>query len=192
MRRTLIALALVGGLVAACGSSAATGAPQTTPTQAATTAAGGTAAGGTAAAATPASTAANPGQLDACALITADDAAAALGEPVDPGTVPTPGARSCLFSGHPATGIDMNAVEISITSVAAFKPDQKSIAGLTITPVSGIGDAAYYVSMGAGMTVLDVRKGQVTFTAAVVKVKASDAELQSAEKTLAMAVLGRI
>ena len=190
MRRTFIALALVGGLVAACGSSAATGAPQATTTPAGATQAGATVAAATAA--TPATTAGAPGTLVACSLLTADEAAAALGEPVDPGTVPTPGARSCIFAGHPAQGVDFNSVEISVTDVKAFKPDQKSIAGLTITPASGIGDAAYYVSMGAGYEVLNVRKGQVTFTTSVLLKGASDGQLQAAEKTLAMAVLGRI
>jgi len=48
------------------------------------------------------------------------------------------------------------------------------------------------VSMGAGYEVLNVRKGQVTFTTSVLLKGASDGQLQAAEKTLAMAVLGRI
>ena len=133
-----------------------------------------------------------PKTLDACTLITADEAAAALGEPVDPGTAPEPGANSCLFSGHPAQGIDINAVEISITSAGDFDPTKKSIPGLTITPVSGVGDAAYYVSLGAGMVVLNTRKGQTTFTTSVILKGASDSQLQAAEKTLALLILGRI
>jgi hypothetical protein len=133
-----------------------------------------------------------PGTLDACSLLTAADAQAALGEPVDPGVPPEAGAHSCIFAGHPAVGLDLNSVEISLTDVAAFDPSKKSIAGLTITPVSGIGDAAYYVSMGAGYEVLNVRKGQVTFTVSVLLKGASDAQLQAAEQTLAAAALGRI
>jgi hypothetical protein len=189
MRKTLVVLAFVAGLVAACSGSAATGAPQAPGTQA-----GATEAGATEAATGAADTAAAgaPGELDACSLITTDEAAAALGEPVDPGTVPEPGVHSCLFSGHPTVGFDLNAVEISITSGSDFNPSQESISGLTITPVSGIGDAAYYVSMGAGYQVLNVQKGQTTFSASVLKAGASDSQLQSAEKTLALAILGRI
>jgi hypothetical protein len=187
MRRTILALALVSGLVAACGSSAATGAPTAATTQAAATAAGATSA-----AATPATTAGAPVTLDACKLITTDEAAAVLGEPVDPGTVPTPGATSCLFSSHPATGVDMNSIEISLIRVSEFTPDKKSIPGLTFTPVSGIGDGAYFVSMGAGHTVLNVRKGQVAFTTSVLLAKASDATIEAGEKTLALEILGRI
>jgi hypothetical protein len=186
MRRTILALALVSGMVAACGSSAATGAPTVASTQAGSTAAA------TSGAATPASTAGNPANLDACKLITADEAAAVLGEPVDPGTVPTPGASSCIFTGHPATGVDMNSIEISLIHLSLFTPDKKSIPGLTFTPVSGIGDAAYFSSMGTGFTVLNVRKGQVAFTTSVILAKASDATIEAGEKTLALAILGRI
>jgi hypothetical protein len=182
MRRTILALALVSGLVAACGSSAATGDPTAASTQAAATAA----------TATPAAVTGNPGTLDACKLITTDEAAAVLGEPVDAGVVPTPGATSCLFSGHPATGVDMNSIEISVIHLSLFTPDKKSIPGLTFTPVSGIGDAAYFSSMGPGFTVLNVRKGQVAFTTSVLLAKASDATIQAGEKTLALAILGRI
>jgi len=198
VRKTLAGLTLIVGLVAACSGSAATAVPQSggspAPTQAAPTQADPTQAAPTqaAATATPAPTSAAPGTLDACSLLTAADAQAALGEPVDPGVPPEAGAHSCIFAGHPAVGLDLNSVEISLTDVAAFDPSKKSIAGLTITPVSGIGDAAYYVSMGAGYEVLNVRKGQVTFTVSVLLKGASDAQLQAAEQTLAAAALGRI
>jgi hypothetical protein len=194
MRRTLILLAFVTGLVAACSGSTATGAPQALGTQAGATQAAATEAGATqpATAATDTAAAGAPKTLDACSLITTDEAAAALGEPVDPGTVPEPGASSCLFSGHPAQGISIDGVEISITGVGGFDPNKKSIPGLTITPVSGVGDAAYYVSIGAGYQVLNVKKGQTTFTVSVLKASTSDSQLQSAENTLALAILGRI
>ncbi len=195
MRRTLILLAVVAGVIAACGGSAATNAPQAPGTPAAATQAVPTpdSAAQTPAGATDTLAAGAPTTLDACQLITADEAAAALGgEPVDAGVVPEQGAHSCLFSGNPASGISLDGVEISITSGSDFNPNQKSISGLTITPVSGVGDAAYYVSIGTGYQVLNVRKGQTTFTVSVLQSSASDSQLQAAEKTLAMAVLGRI
>jgi hypothetical protein len=133
-------------------------------------------------------TGAGPAALDACTLLTAGEAAAALGEPVDAGTVPTPGARSCLWS---TTKLSANAVEISITDIKAFNPDKPSIPGLTITKVSGIGDAAYFVSMGAGFQSLNFRKGQTTLSVGVVLKSASDNDLLALEKTLALAALGR-
>jgi len=184
-------LVFVIGLVAACSSSGSTGAPAATGPAGAT---GAPSAGtGAAQGATNAPISGTPKTLDACSLITAAEASTAIGgEPVDPGAPPEPDANSCLFSSHPATGIDINSVEISITGAGAFKPDQKSIPGLTITPVSGVGDAAYYISIGAGFEVLNVRKGQTTFSTSVLLKGASDSQLMDAEKTLAMLILGRI
>ena len=193
MRRMWIGLALVMGLVAACGGSAAS------TLQANGTPAGGTQAGGTQAGTTQPSTGATgatgtptsgaPKTLDACSLITADEAAAALGKAVDPGTVPEPGASSCLFS---SAVLSTDGVEISLTGLDTFDPNKKSIPGLTITPVSGVGDAAYTVSLGAGSLVLEVRKGQTTFSTSVLLKSASESELLAAEKTLALLILGRI
>ena len=92
MRRALIVLGFAMGLVAACSGSAATGAPQANGTQAGATQAGATQV------ATDTPVAGPPKQLDACTLITAAEAAAVLGKPVDPGQVPEPGVHSCLFS----------------------------------------------------------------------------------------------
>jgi hypothetical protein len=186
MRRTLILLAIVAGLVAACGGSTATGALLAAATQAGATQDGATqAAPGVTAVPTNGPATA----LDACTLITTDEAAAAVGQPVAAGVVPEPGAHSCLFA---TQVLSADGVEISITGLDTFNPTQKSIPGLTITPVSGIGDAAYYLSMGAGSDVLEVRKGSTTFSVSILRKGASDVQLQGDEKTLALAILGRI
>jgi hypothetical protein len=182
MRKTLVVLAVVAGLVAACSGSAGTDRPQTSgvpnaPTQGAQGATGNPGGGA-------------PNEPDACSLITQAEAASALGEPVDPGAVPEQGASSCLFSA--SAGITINSVEISITTGSDFDSSKPSIPGLTITKISGIGDDAYSVSMGAGYIVLNVKKGQITFSASVLRTGASNDDLLAAEKTLATAILGRI
>ena len=185
MRKTLAALALVAGLVAACSGSSGTGAPQAT---------GGPASGVPAAtqgapADTSNATTGGRTNLDACSLVTNAEAAAILGKPVDPGAPPEPGASSCLFT---TSGLSLDSIEISITTGSSFDPNKKSIPGLTITPVSGIGDAAYFVSMGAGHVVLNFKKGSNTFTSSVLLKGASDAKLMDGEKSLAMTMLGRV
>jgi len=191
MRKNLIVLGFVVGLVAACSGSTATGAPPANGTQAGATQAGATQAGATQVApvATDTTAAGAPNEPDPCTLITAAEAAAVLGKPVDPGQPPTPGSSSCLFT---TTALGIDSIEITITSVAEFKPTQKSIPGLTITQVSGIGDDAYYISIGAGYEVLNVRKGQTTFSTSVLLKGASDSQLMASEKSLAMLILGRI
>jgi hypothetical protein len=127
--------------------------------------------------------------LDACSLITSGKAEAVLGMNVDPGTVAAPGANSCIWVD---SKLATSSVEIAVNNVADFNPAQKSIPGLTITPVSGVGDAAYYVNMSPGYVVLKVRKGQNAFTTSVILHGASDSERMAGEKTLAMDVLARI
>jgi hypothetical protein len=187
MRKTLISLAFVATLISACSGSAATGGLPAGGAGADSTA-GAPQAGGTqpATAATPAGA---PKELDACKLITNDEAAAALGEPVDPGAPPEAGASSCLYT---ATELSLNSVEISVINVADFNPDKPSITGLTITKVSGVGDAAYTVSIGPGYIVLNVRKGQTAFSVSVLLKDASNDQLLQKEKTLAGLILGRI
>ena len=190
MRRTLLVLSATAVLVAACGGSAATGNPQVngSPTDAPQAA--------SAAVSAPHVTAAPPAdapkQLDACKLITKEEAAAILGEPVDAGAPPTPGSSSCLFAAHPTTGFSLDGVTIGLPHLAEFDPNKKSIAGITITPVTGVGDAAYYVSLGAGYVNLNVRKGQTVFSVDILLSKAADAKLMDAEKSIAMLIVGRI
>jgi hypothetical protein len=186
MRKNLILLGFVVGLVAACSGSTATGAPPANGTPPAATQAGVTQ---VAPVATDTTAAGAPKVLDACKLITADEAAAVLGKPVDPGQPPEPGSSSCLFT---TTGLSIDSIEITVLDLAEFKPTQKSITGLTITQVSGIGDDAYYISIGGGHVVLNVRKGQSVFSASVLLKGVSDSQLMASEKSLATLILGRI
>ena len=176
MRKTLLALGFAMGLVAACGSSAATGVP-----------------GASVPKATPGATDAPivgaPKQLDACKLITDAEAATVLGQAVDPGAPPEPGSSSCLWVESTRAS---SSIEITDTSGGEFNSTKKSIPGLTITRVSGIGDDAYYVSMGAGYQVLNVKKGQNTISVSIILKSLSDSDLQAAEKSLAQLILGRI
>jgi len=61
-----------------------------------------------------------------------------------------------------------------------------------VADLAGVGDAAYTVSIGAGHIVLDVRKGQTTFSTSVLISGASNDQLLDKEKTLAGLILGRI
>jgi Protein of unknown function (DUF3558) len=183
MRKTLIVLAFVAGLVAACGGSAATGSVPVGATQSARIP------GPPAATASP--TGSTPIALNPCTLITADEARAALGEPVDPAKASSPGAPYCYFYAH-ATQDD--SVEIYLTKPISFLPDQSSIAGVfEVTKISGVGDAAYYVDdVGAGTVGLNVKKGEATLVVSVAHKGSSIASLEAAEKTLAMLIAGRV
>lgn len=188
MRRTLIALAFVAGLVAACSSSAATGGLPAAGTQAAgTQAASGNPAGGA------------PMTPVACSLTTAAEAAAALGVPVNPavGSV-DPKENACIFTGTALTDM-AKFVEIAVIDPVEFTPTRQSVpSSFDMIPTSGIGDAAYYqkgyLPNTGGWVIIDlnVRKGQTTFRVSVVDHTASDSPIMAGEKTLALAALGRI
>ena len=201
MRRTWIGLALAMGLVAACGGSAATGSLQASGTPAGgtqavatQTAATQTATGATTATGSPTGSAAS-GPI-ACSLLTADEATAALGDPVAPGVAPVAGQNTCVFSGPV---LKLNSVQIAIIDPAEFTPTQASVpSSFTVTQATGIGDAAYYKKLflpnsgGESLMELSVKKGQVEFTITVLDHSKADDFLMAAEKTLALAAVGRI
>lgn len=196
MRKTWIVLAFALGLVAACGGSGATGSPQAsgTPTGGTQSATTQPSTGATGATGSPAGSASS-GPI-ACSLITAAEAAIALGDPVSPGVAPVAGENTCVFSGPV---LKLNSVQIAIIAPAEFTPTQQSVpSSFTVTPVTGIGDAAYYKKLflpntgGESLMELSVKKGQVQFTITVLDHAKDDAYLMAAEKTLALAAVGRI
>ena len=201
MRRTLIMLAFVAGLVAACSSAAATGGLPAGGSQAATTPAAATPAAATQAAAASAAPSGNPAGGDpqtpvACTLTTAPEATTALGEAVAAGKNPGLGENVCIFSGQPSYVI--NFVEIRVANPAEFLPGRAPVAGVfDRIPVSGVGDTAYYQkdylpnNSGTTMT-LWFEKGQTVIAVYVVHSGTADGQLEAAEKTLALAAIGRM
>jgi hypothetical protein len=204
VRRTSMALVLLTMLVAACGSGGATttvqssstppSGTQTLATQTATQAA----ASSTGAAASTTSSAASSAASGptACSLITQAEASAALGDTVAPGVAPVAGENTCVFSGPV---LKLTSVQIAIIGAAEFTPDQQSVpSSFTVTPATGIGDAAYYKKLflpnagGEFLMELSVKKGPVMFTITILDHSAADAPLMAGEKTLALAALGRI
>ena len=201
MRKSWIGLALVAGIVAACSGSTATGTPAGGGTGAAATRAASQAAGASQAVGASASTGSSSGGAPAspvaCSLITTAAAQTALGEAVSDGTNPGIGENICIFSGKPTYGIDF--VALRIIDPAEFTPTQQSVPGsFTVTPASGIGDAAYYKKVelpntgGESNIDLAVRKGQTTFVVSLVHPMAPDGPLMAAEKTLALAAVALI
>lgn len=198
MRRTMIALALVAGLVAACSGSAATGGLPAVGTQSAATQASATqaVAGSPVASGNPAGGA--PKTPAACSLITTDEAAVAIGAAVTPGAASVdPAENACTFGGQALADM-INFVEIAVVDPAEFTPTRAPIPSVfERSDVSGLGDQAYYVksylpnNSGTSMT-LYVRKGQTIIRIDVVHSAASDSQLMAAEKTLALAALGRM
>ena len=182
MRRVeyLAVVVLIAAAVTGCGSSAASAAPTPiTP------------------AATPAVTApaATPG---ACSLRTSAEAAAARGGPGNAGAPAVdPTHNVCSFGGTALA--DMTKfVEIEVVNPVEFTPTRASVPGtFEITPVSGLGDAAYYQkdilpnNSGTRWS-LSVQKGPTVIRLDIVNPGAADAAIKTAENSLALAALTRL
>jgi hypothetical protein len=195
MRRALFGACILILIVAGCGTSAATSNPVSQGTPAApatpagptTPAASDQPAGPSVAARQSASQA---GAVDPCKLITQAEAAAALGASVDAGQQAAAGASSCLWSANKPISAD--GVDVAVTQVSTFDKSHKSGPGITVTPVPGLGDEAYFVDLGPGYVNLQVRKGSTTFNVDVMIHGASNDVVMAADKSLAQLIVGRI
>jgi hypothetical protein len=101
---------------------------------------------------------------DACALLTAPQVSSALGAVVGSGQPIMPNnATLCTWreQGVPA-GTERN-VTVSLMTVKSFENGKTPIAGITKTPVSGVGDDAYFIEPRGMAAGLSVRKGDTCF-----------------------------
>lgn len=138
--------------------------------------------GGTAVAASP----------PCSALITPSQAAAAMGvSEAKLGSDLGPGMKSCVW--YPTDAKAKKKVSMSIGDTKEFDTLSQLPAmpgKRESTPVSGIGDAALQVTMGASSSSLHVKKGGVGFTVMVSGLPLNEAK--AAEQTLATQILSEL
>ena len=131
------------------------------------------------------------GPADACALLTRDEVSAALGVTVEAGKrLVATNPVSCVWA--PAGGPTIVGKKLVLTLMTehSFEVGKTPVPHIAKTPVSGIGDDAYYVTAGGLGTALSVRKGTSFFQ---VKVGGFTEEAEKTiEKKLAQAVLTRV
>ncbi|HET7103642.1 MAG TPA: hypothetical protein VFI20_06105 [Terracidiphilus sp.] len=127
--------------------------------------------------------------VDACALLTPAQMSAVLGATVGPGTYISPTFKTtCTWTvpgGH-------EFVTLMLTSVSSFEQSKIPIVpAIVITPVSGIGDDAYYLTVGANAGLI-VKKGNIAFKVAVYAANTSLDKKEALEKPLARQVVARL
>jgi hypothetical protein len=139
-----------------------------------------------------------PVDSDACALLTAAEVSKALGVTSLPGERVIPASpKMCTWSDDAQHDINHRRVTVSIVGAAGFQVG-KSSKRITIEPVSGIGDEAYYEIPGSGKEspFLFVRKGSAAFSIRVLnglKLKAFTLqEEKDKESDLAKAAVSRL
>jgi len=103
--------------------------------------------------------AANPPR-DACSLFTASQVSKVLGITVTDGQHPIP-STLLLCGWAPAGGpqVDGKKLSVNLMTERAFEVGRASVHGTGKTPVSGVGDDAYYVSAGGRGPGLSVKSG---------------------------------
>jgi hypothetical protein len=153
-------------------------------------------------AAAPPATAAPPS--DACPLLTQAEVSAVVGVKVGVGEHMTPTyLKSCVWTPPGGATVEFANVLLSLESAAAWQSSKAMLQavansggkdskenGVTMTPVSGIGDDALFSSVG-GYTKLIVKKGDVAFQI-VVSNNAPIEKKRVMEKALAAKVLAKL
>jgi len=128
-----------------------------------------------------------------CALITQAQVSEALGVSVDAGKpIARPGTCQWFGKGRFAT-ITVAVTRAGKSPVEQFNDGKKGIAGVTVEPVSGVGDDAYYVYFAgttrAGLGLV-VKKGSNEFE---IRVYGFDIDkAKPVAKTLAQEAAGKI
>jgi hypothetical protein len=154
-------------------------------------------------AAVPSASAAPPN--DACALVTQAQMSAALGVPIGTGqhVVPT-FTKECTWTPTGGATKDVKYATVSfqdptgyamgkmVAQQAQAKVNKEEGAGsMAADSASGIGDDAYYTSMGTGYTALLLKKGNVALKVAIYG-EMPVAKKKAAEKTLALNALSKL
>lgn len=153
-------------------------------------------------AAAPSAIAAPP--TDACPLLTSAEITAVVGVSVAAGTHITPTyLKSCQWEPPGGATVQLGSVLLALESAASWDSgkamlqtvtdspnDNTKKGGITMTPASGIGDDAYYSSVG-NYTKLIVKKGDASFQI-VITSSAPIEKKRDMEKALASKVLSKL
>ena len=135
---------------------------------------------------------------DACSLLTQAQVSAVLGVQVGPGEHIVPNNTAmCGWSTPGHHGPSDKKVVLSLytqmgtrTPVDRFNTAKTPIQGVTKTPVSGIGDEAFYSTASGLGTALVVRKGNTPFHVSVNGLPVE--QVKEKEKTLAGEILSKL
>ena len=126
---------------------------------------------------------------DACLLLTQAQVTAALGVSVGAGShMPPKYVRMCYWA-QPNSAPPAKSATLMLKTANDFENAKKLMA--PITPVSGLGDDAYYAPMGNRMVVLFAKKGNAAFNVTVGGNFPIDQQ-KAIEKTLASQIASKL
>jgi hypothetical protein len=140
----------------------------------------------------------HPPAPDACSLLTTAEVSAVLEVASQPGKhLVESSPKACIWSSDAGTVASGRRVTLSILAAASFNIGKSAMTPrVTIVPVTGIGDEAYYEVFTADSPFLVVRKGGTAFSIRILnglKLKAFGLDQEKAkEADLAKAAAGRL
>lgn len=130
---------------------------------------------------------------DACALLTQAEISSVLGTSFEAGQRVVPSNTDLCKWSEPGDPMKTTKrVLVSIRTPDQYTTGKTPLPGVTKTPVSGIGDDAFYTTAGALGTTLSVEKGTKAFNISIHGQGFSVDQIKAMEKTLAQDVLARL
>jgi hypothetical protein len=127
---------------------------------------------------------------DTCSLLTQTEASSVLGLPLLAG-VHGGAPQNCSWVESPGPNFTNKRIDLTLLDANGFDIGKTPVPKMTKTPVSGIGDDAYY-SEGYTLTSLSVKKGNTAFVILVKFGTWSTDQRKAMEKTLAQDILARL
>jgi hypothetical protein len=129
---------------------------------------------------------------DACVLLTTAQISSATTVEFGEGSYVTPRfKKTCTWTIKKPAGKTARIVTLYLTTPEAFESSKRPLVStITVTPVPGVGDDAYYVTVGPQI-VLMVKKGSAVFKMSVYGDIPPDTK-QAMEKTLAQQVASHL
>jgi hypothetical protein len=130
---------------------------------------------------------------DACSLLTQAQLKTVLSVSVGAGSYISPtDKRTCSWKGTGDAGKGAKTVTLMLQTLDAFQAGKSlQVKTIVVTPVSGIGDDAYYLAVGPNVGLI-VKKGSATFKVAVYASDLTLEQKQAVEKTLALQVVSKL
>jgi len=130
----------------------------------------------------------NAAPADACSLLTQAQIKSAIGAEVSEGAAGS--AKLCQWNASLAPGAKVNFVTLVLQDPNFFANGKKVPAPAIVTPVSGVGDDAYFVAV-RDQVGLVVKKGSSAFKVAVYAKLPND-QKETMEKKLAMQIASQL
>jgi hypothetical protein len=130
---------------------------------------------------------------DACSLLTPAQLSAALSVSVGAGSyLSATTKKTCSWKGTADAGKGSKIVTLMLQTPTAFEYGKSfQSKAIVVTPVSGVGDDAYYLAVSNNVGLI-VKKGNISFKVAVYASDLTIEQKQAVEKTLAQQVVSKL